>query len=141
GLYWCWGVKFGLAVGNLAEENRNYGISIGHCDTDNVMRGNEVRNSGKVGILFRDENRGRDFWANRNLLEKNTVHDSGEAEGIAIVLRGSTKDVRLVENALRETRAPMQRTGIRIAEKVERLEMTGNRIDGFAVPVADQRKS
>lgn len=140
GLFWCWGVKFGLAEGNRIEGSRNYGISIGHCDTDNVMRGNEVRSSGKVGILFRDESRGRDFWANRNVLEKNLVENSGEADGVAIDVRGSTKDVRLIENTLQERRAPMQRVGVRIAEKVERLEMERNRIEGFAVPVADLRK-
>jgi hypothetical protein len=139
GLYWCWGVKYGLAEGNRIDASRNYGISIGHCDTDNVMRSNEVRNSGKVGVLFRDENRGQDFWANRNTLEKNVVVDSGEAEGVAIDLRGRTKDVRLVGNYLQETRAPMKRVGVRIAAQVERLEMEGNRIEGFATPVADQR--
>jgi hypothetical protein len=141
GLYWCWGVKFGLAEGNWIDASGSYGISIGHSDTDNVMRANEVRNSGKVGILFRDENRGRDFWANRNLLEKNVVQNSGAADGIAIDLRGNTKDVRLVDNSLQESRAPMQRVGVRIAEKVERLAMERNRIEGFAVPVADQRKT
>lgn len=141
GLFWCWGVKYGLAEGNRMDGNRSYGISIGHCDTDNVMRNNEVRNSGKVGILFRDENRGRDFWANRNLVEKNRVIDSGEAEGIAIDLQGKTKEVRLVDNLLQETRAPMQRVGLRIGPDVERLQMDRNRIEGFAAPVADGRKA
>jgi hypothetical protein len=141
GLYWCWGVKYGLAENNRMEGNRRFGISIGHCDTDNVMRSNEVRDSGQIGILFRDENRGRDFWANRNILEKNVVRNSGEAEGIAIDLRGVTKDVRLIDNTLQESRAPMKRVGVRIAEKVERLQMERNKIEGFAVPIADQRKA
>lgn len=140
GLYWCWGVKYGLAEGNRADANRSYGISIGHCDTDNLMRNNEVRGSGKVGVLFRDENRGKDFWANRNTLEKNLVVDSGAADGIAIDLRGKTKDVRLIANTLEETRAPMQRVGIRIAPAVERLQMDENKIEGFAIAVSDQRK-
>jgi polygalacturonase len=139
GLFWCWGVKFGLAEGNRIDDSRNYGISIGHCDTDNVMRGNEIRNSGKVGVIFRDENRGRDFWANRNILEKNTILNSGGPEGVAIDIQGKTKDVRLVGNTLHEMRAPMQRVGVRVAAPVERLELDGNRIEGFAVPVADQR--
>lgn len=140
GLFWCWGVKYGLAEANRMIGNRNYGISIGHCDTDNLMRENEVRESGKVGILFRDENRGRDFWANRNILERNRVFDSGAADGVAIDLRGATKDVRLVDNTLQETRAPMQRTGIRISPQVERLEMDRNHIEGFAQAVADARR-
>lgn len=67
GLFWCWGVKYGLAEGNRMDGNRDYGVSIGHCDTDNVMRENEISNNGKVGILFRDDKRGRDFWPNRNI--------------------------------------------------------------------------
>ncbi len=139
GLFWCWGVKYGLAEGNRIDGSRNYGISIGHCDTDNVMRHNEVRNSGKVGVLFRDENRGRDFWANRNLLEKNTIADSGGPDGVAIDIQGQTKEVRLVGNTLTETRAPMQRVGVRIAAAVQKLEMDANRIEGFAKPIADLR--
>jgi nitrous oxidase accessory protein NosD len=139
GLFWCWGVKYGLAEGNRIEGSRSYGISIGHCDTDNVMRGNEVRGSGRVGILFRDENRGKDFWANRNLLEANLVVDSGEAEGIAIDIRGRTRDVRLLGNTLRETRAPMQRVGIRLAADAGPVELEGNRIEGFARGLEDRR--
>jgi parallel beta-helix repeat protein len=139
GLFWCWGVKFGLAENNRIDRSPNYGISIGHCDTDNIMRGNEVRNSGKVGLLFRDENRGRDFWANRNLVERNRIVNSGDANGIAIDIQGNTKDVRLSQNTLQETRAPMSRIGVRVAAKVERLNLEGNRIEGFAVPIADLR--
>jgi hypothetical protein len=139
GLFWCWGVKFGLAENNRIEGSRNYGMSIGHCDTDNLIRGNEIRTSGKVGILFRDENRGRDFWANRNILEKNRIRDSGGPDGIAIDIQGKTKDVCLIGNTLQEMRAPMQRVGVRIAAPVERLDMAGNQIEGFATPVADLR--
>lgn len=141
GLFWCWGVKYGLAEGNRIEGSRDYGISTGHCDTDNVMRGNEVHGSGKVGVLFRDEGRGRDFWANRNLLEANLIQDSGDADGVGIDLRGRTKGVRLIGNTLQETRGPAQRVGIRIGAEVEELEMDGNRIEGPAVGVEDLRRS
>ncbi|MBI2480082.1 MAG: right-handed parallel beta-helix repeat-containing protein [Planctomycetia bacterium] len=141
GLFWCWGVKYGLAEGNFIDGNRSYGISIGHCDTDNVMRNNEIRNSGKIGILFRDDSRGQDFWANRNLVEANKIFDSGGDEGIAIDITGKTKDVRIVNNEIRETRMPMQRTGIRIGEQAGQVELTNNRIEGFASHVVDQRRS
>lgn len=141
GLFWCWGVRYGLAEGNHIDDSRSSGISIGHCDTDNVMRDNEVRRSGQVGILFRDEDRGRDFWPNRNLVEGNRVLDSGGDDGIAIDLRGKTKDVRLRGNTLRETRAPGKRVGVRVGASVERLELAENRIEGFAVDVMDQRRA
>ncbi|MCL4194340.1 MAG: right-handed parallel beta-helix repeat-containing protein, partial [Thermoguttaceae bacterium] len=73
GLFWCWGVKYGLAERNRLDGNRNYGISVGHNDTDNVMRDNLITASGKVGILFRDESGGQDFWGNRNVVERNRI--------------------------------------------------------------------
>lgn len=141
GLFWCWGVKYGLAEGNLMDGNRSYGISIGHCDTDNVMRNNEVRNSGKVGILFRDDSRGADFWANRNLIENNRIINSGGADGIAIDITGKTKDARILNNQIIEDRAPVQRIGIRIGRDAGPVEMTENRIEGFQTDVVDLRQT
>jgi hypothetical protein len=138
GLFWCWGVKYGLADGNQILDNRDYGISIGHNDTDNVMRHNHISGSGKVGILFRDEQRGADFWANRNTLEDNTIENSGGADGIAIDIQGQTKDVRLARNTLRETRGAMQRIGIRISPTAERIELDANHIEGFKTAIASQ---
>ncbi len=139
GIFWCWGVKYGLAEGNRIDASRNYGISIGHCDTDNVMRDNVVTGSGKVGILFRDDARGRDFWANRNTVERNRVVNSGGEQGVAIDIQGKTKDVRLTGNQLVENRMPMQRIGVRIGAEVGAVQLSENRIDGFAVPIDDRR--
>jgi len=139
GLFWCWGVKYGLAENNRIDGNRDYGISIGHCDTDNVMRNNEITDSGKVGILFRDDARGQDFWANRNLVENNRILNSGDQDGVAIDIRGKTKEVRIVGNEIRETRMPMNRTGVQIAEQAGKIELLNNRIEGFAAAVLDRR--
>lgn len=139
GLFWCWGVKFGLAEGNRMIDNRSYGTSIGHNDTDNVLRNNTISGSGKVGILFRDDNRGRDFWANRNLIENNRISDTGGADGIAIDIQGQTKDVRLVNNELFETRQPMNRIGIRVGRQAGNIQLAENAIKGFETAVLDQR--
>ncbi len=141
GLFWCWGVKYGLAEGNQIDDNRSYGISIGHCDTDNVMRNNEISNSGKVGILFRDDSRGQDFWANRNIVENNRILNSGGDDGVAIDITGQTKDVRITGNEIREDRAPMNRTGVRISEKAGTVTLDGNTIEGFANRIVDQRQA
>ncbi len=135
GLFWCWGVKYGLAEGNHIDANRNYGISIGHNDTDNVMCNNDVTASGKVGILFRDDARGNDFWANRNLVENNRITDSGDENGVAIDILGQTKDVRIIGNTIRETRQPMNRVGIRIAPTAGEVKLAENTIEGFATAV------
>ena len=141
GLFWCWGVKYGLAEGNRMVDNRNYGVSIGHNDTDNVMRNNKIIGSGKIGILFRDESRGADFWPNRNTVENNLIENSGGPDGIAIDVQGKVKDVLLARNRIRETRIPENRIGIRISAKAERIELVGNRFDGLGRNVVDLRNS
>ena len=120
-------------------QNRSYGMSIGHNDTDNVMRRNEIIDSGKIGILFRNDQRGQDFWANRNLVENNRVINSGMADGIGIDVLGRTKDVTLRGNHIQETRGPLNRIGIRIDRNVERLSLQQNRIEGFSQSIADSR--
>lgn len=139
GLFWCWGVKYGLAVNNRMIDNRSYGISIGHNDTDNVMRNNIVMGSGKVGILFRNDARGRDFWANRNVIENNRILNTGGEDGIAIDIQGKTTDVRIAGNELIENRDPMKRIGIRIGSEAGKVELAENNIDGFDTALMDQR--
>jgi hypothetical protein len=141
GLFWCWGVKFGLAEQNVIDGNRDYGISIGHNDNNNVMRNNNVLNSGKVGILFRDDGRGKDFWAHRNVIENNRIVNSGGPDGVGIDVQGRTRDLAITGNELREDRAPLSRTGIRIAREAGSITLADNRFIGLARPVQDQRSS
>ncbi|MCP4811074.1 MAG: right-handed parallel beta-helix repeat-containing protein, partial [Planctomycetaceae bacterium] len=141
GIFWCWGVKYGLAEHNMIDGNLDYGISIGHCDTDNVMRHNKVLNSGKVGVLFRNDTRGQDFWANRNTLEHNHIANSGPEGGIAIDINGKTKEVRIVGNTIEETREALKRTGIRIAAEAGKVHLEDNKINGFSQAISDLRKT
>jgi len=139
GLFFCWGVKQGLAEKNIIEDSRSSGISIGHRDTDNLIRDNDIRRSGKVGILFRPE-RGKAFAPHRNRVEKNRVLDSGSDNGIAIDIQGETESIALLHNALQETRQPQSRIGIRIGAATRDIQLTGNQTEGFATPTLDLRK-
>ena len=87
GIFFCWGVKFGLAEENTIVDCRKHGISIGHRDTDNLIRRNRVQGSGEVGLLFRPE-RGRDFAPHRTLVVENQIENSGPEAGIAIDVQG-----------------------------------------------------
>ncbi len=138
GLFFCWGVKYGLAEENEIVDTATAGISIGHRDTDNLIRRNRVQGSGQVGILFRPE-RGETYAGHRNRIEHNEVIDSGEASGVAIDVQGATRDVQLVQNRLRETRGSMQRIGIRLGKEAGPAQLVDNRIDGFAQAVLDLR--
>lgn len=141
GIFWCWGVKYGLAENNSIDGNRRYGISIGHCDTDNLIRNNKITNSGEIGILFRDDPRGEDFWANRNSLVGNTIENSGGENGVAIDITGKTKAIKIIGNTLRESREKKNRSGIRIGNEVGRIILKENIFEGLKTDVIDARSS
>ena len=138
GLFFCWGVKYGLADGNKIDGNRSYGISIGHRDNENLIVDNDVTNSGKSGVLFRPE-RGKDFAPHRNRLEKNRIVDSGPENGVAIDVQGLTEQVTIAGNEIRETRAPMSRIGIRLGKETSAIKLADNRFSGLMREVEDLR--
>ncbi|MFO0911041.1 MAG: right-handed parallel beta-helix repeat-containing protein [Isosphaeraceae bacterium] len=129
GLFFCWGVREGIAEKNTITDSLSHGISIGHRDTDNLVRDNRVIRSGKVGILFRDE--ARAFAGHRNRIERNEVVDSGPDDGVAIDVRGETEGVVLSRNDLRETRSPAHRVAVRIGPRTREVSLVDNRYHGF----------
>ncbi len=136
GLFFCWGIHYGLAEGNTIEDSIRYGISIGHHDTDNLISDNIVRRSGQVGVLFRP-GRSKDFAPHRNRLQKNLIEDSGPADGIGVDVQGETEAVTITENQIVETRAPEKRIGIRVGAKTRDIRLVDNQITGVATPIAD----
>jgi hypothetical protein len=139
GIFFCWGVKFGLASKNIIEDNRSSGISIGHRDNNNLIIENEIRGSGKVGVLFRPE-RGKAFAPHRNRVERNRILDTGSENGVAIDVQGETESVALVQNELRETRQPLSRIGVRLGPQTREIQLIENVTEGFAVPISDLRQ-
>jgi hypothetical protein len=140
GFFFCWGVKWALVEQNKMLDNRRYGISIGHNDTDNIVRNNEVQRSGKTGIFLRQEH-GPTFAPSRNLIEANRVIDSGDDSGVAVDIEGFTESVTLRRNVVLETRRPASRIGVRISKEAKQIQLAENRIEGFAVAVADAAQS
>ncbi len=140
GIFWCWGVKFGIAEGNVIEDNRLYGSSIGHNDTDNIMRENTIRGSGRFGLLFRDESGGVDFYPNRNTIERNRIENSGGEDGVAIEIQGKPEGLKILDNEIVESRGPSSRIGIRIHAGVRSIELASNRVQGTAEAVVDLRE-
>ena len=130
GIFFCWGVKYGLAEENTILDIKGQGISIGHRDTDNIVRKNVVRNSGQTGILFRPE-RGATFCGHRNLIEQNLIEDSGLADGVAIDVQGGTEQVTLRRNTVRETREAAQRIGIRLGKETKEIAVVDNSFAGL----------
>ncbi len=140
GIFFCWGVQYGLAEKNTIRDNRECGISIGHRDHENIIRENEILNSGKTGILFRPE-RGEGFTAAGNRVENNRIVDSGPEDGVAIDIQGVTSGNTIANNTLLETRAPARRIGIRLGPENGNNTLSDNHVEGFAVPLTDNRSS
>jgi hypothetical protein len=140
GLFFCWGVKYGLAEGNKINGSKSYGISIGHRDNENLIVDNDVINSGKVGVLFRPE-RGKDFAPHRNRLEKNRIVDSGPESGAGVDVQGETQEITIAGNEIRETRGPAKRVGIRLGAQTSQIQLEGNRFSGLMLEVEDLRKT
>lgn len=133
GIFFCWGVKYGLAENNKLIGNR-VGVSIGHRDTDNLVTSNEILGSKQVGVLFRPE-RGKDFTGNRNRIENNRIIDTGSTNGVAIDVQGATEAVVLSGNEITETRQPASRIAVRLGADTKAIQVQGNQIKGFATAV------
>ena len=139
GIFFCWGVKYGLADKNTIEDIKTAGISVGHRDTDNLIRGNTVKRSGQSGILFRPE-RGEGFTGDRNTVEGNTIIDTGGEDAAAVEVQGVTAGLVFRNNALKETRGPAKRVGFRLGKETKDITLDGNTVEGFAVKIDDRRK-
>jgi len=141
GLYLCWRVRHGLFEDNLLEGNERNGISIGHKDTDNVLRNNQVRDNAGDGVYFRNESAA--LAGHRNRLEDNLIENNGRGQDVAgIRIRGETRDVVLKNNQIRDTRqgeSRRQTTGILLEENVGRVNMEDNNLEAKTL-VKDQRR-
>ena len=138
GIFFCWGVRFGLAEGNTIDDSITAGVSIGHRDTDNLITGNTIRRSGTSGVLFRPEPH-KEFAAPRNRVEENRIEDSGPENGVAIDVQGVTEQVIIRGNQIRENRGQAKRIGIRLSAKSREIRLADNRFHGLAMDLVDLR--
>jgi len=129
GLFLCWRVRYGVFEENTLENNGRFGISIGHKDTDNLLRLNKVRSNHEDGICFRNESLG--MAGHRNRLEENIIENNGLKRQVAgIRVRGETRDLVFNRNVIRDTRdQKLQSIGIKIEEKAGPLQLHDNQID------------
>ena len=139
GIFFCWGVKYGLAHKNLLSAN-TYGVSIGHHDDENIISNNDIIDSKTNGVVFRPE-RGEGFTAKGNRVVDNVILNSGGDSGIAVDIQGVTSNNSLIRNLITEKRGPSKRIGIRMGAEVGEMELVDNVIDGFATALQDLRKA
>ncbi|MBL7154464.1 MAG: right-handed parallel beta-helix repeat-containing protein [Phycisphaerae bacterium] len=141
GLFLCWRVRHGLFEDNQLAYNGRFGISIGHKDSDNLLRRNVVRMNALNGVFFRNESLG--MAAHRNRLEENLIENNGtDGEAAGIRIRGRTNDLVFKNNIIRDTRpkeSQTQTVGILIEEQVGRIDLDENKIE--AKTAIDDRRA
>ncbi len=139
GLFFCWAVSDGLAENCAFSENKRFGISIGHRDTDNLIKNCTMERNGEVGVLFRNE--GPEFRAgHRNRIENCTICDTGKDKpGIGIDIQGKTQDITISNTKVVNTAGGNQKTGIRIGKEAQRIVLQDNTFDGCPTSVEDLR--
>ncbi len=142
GLYLCWRVRHGIFEDNLLEANKQYGISIGHKDSDNLLRRNRVRLNQSDGVFFRDETLG--MAAHRNRLEANLIEDNGLAgQAAGIRVSGETNGLVFIGNTIRDTRPAASQTqtvGVCIEAKAGDVALDNNTIEA-KTKIEDRRTS
>lgn len=108
GIYWCWGVRHGIAENNHFAFARE-AISIGHRDTDNIIRSNHIEECSDAGILFRFEPSDA-LLPHRTRIEGNTIVNVGTERqfGVGIQLRPGLRDITIVRNEIHDTRGYMR---------------------------------
>ncbi len=136
GLFLCWRVKRGLFEDNLLEANGQFGISIGHKDSDNRLQNNTIRGNKHNGIFFRNESLA--MAPHRNCIEGNLIENNSGAQ---IRIRGQVHDLVFRNNTIRAT--PGQDTegsniGIEIEESVGPIVIEDNTIE-TQVKIDDRR--
>lgn len=141
GLFLCWRVRHGVFEDNLLEANGRFGISIGHKDSDNLLRGNQIVRNGSNGMFFRDEIEG--MAPHRNRVENNRIEDNGREAGTAgIRIRGEPSGLVFKNNVIRDTREGALRTqtlGALVEDRVGPIQFGANQIEADA-RIDDRRR-
>ena len=139
GIYFCWSVSDGLAEDCVLAGNGRYGISIGHRDTDNIIKSCTIEHNGQVGILFRKE--ANEFRSgSRNKIENCIISDNGSnGQGIGIDIQGKTTDITIQDTRFENAADKEQNISIRIGREAERIKLQGNTFENCPTRIKDLR--
>lgn len=132
GLFFCWGVKHGVAENNRLLANR-VGISIGHRDTDNLIAHNLIQGSAQTGLLFRPEP-GPAFAGHRNRVHGNTFTDNAPEGEPIIDIQGPTQSITIKDNTFSDSRGGTPRVPVRQGPETADILIEGSRVSGAVVP-------
>jgi len=128
GIFLCWRVKGGTFEENESRENRRYGISIGHKDTDNLFLRNRIVGNGIAGIHFRNES--EPMAGHRNQFRDNLI--AGNAQ-YGVRVDGETHDLLFEGNEFADDGERHQKVAISIGPQAFHVVLSANRWNGQAI--------
>ncbi len=140
GFFLCWRVQESAFEDLLCERNGLFGISVGHKDTDNTFTGCTIRDNGRYGVIFRNEELYN--GGHRNVWRSCSIEDNGDREqGYGVRVRGHTHDNTFEDCTFRDTGAggsPRQRVGLWLEEDVRRFHTVRCTWTGMDEDVIDE---
>ena len=110
-------------------------MSIGHKDSDNLVRLNTIIGNRQGGVYWRSET--EPMAAHRITFEDNTVRDN---QGWGLFVDGATSGTVIRRNIIEDTGSGRQSTGIRIGNKAQNVILESNTIKATK-RVLDERPS
>ena len=130
GIFLCWRVQNGVFQHNEVYANRQYGISIGHKDTDNIFENNHIYENLCHGVYFRNNN--EENSGHRNAFRANTIENNGlqKSEAYGFYIGGHTHDILVKGNTIRSTGMGKQVGAVLIGPHASRIKEENNTISG-----------
>lgn len=139
GMVWCWGVRHGLLTDNVIE-HCGTASSIGHRDTDNLIRGNTFRHCGG-GLAYRDDPEPQ--AAHDNLIEDNLFADLGlpDYPGYGVEMLAPVHGNLFRRNRFVSSVPGMMRSAFLIGKQVREVTIEDSVLEGVDTEVEDLRSS
>ena len=131
GLFFCWGVTHAKVLESTFSNNREYGVSFGHRDTDNHLFQCKIGENGIFGMLFREDL--TNFRsAHRNRIEECLFNENGQKSGgVAIQCYGNPHNIELKANRFENLCQNHQKIGLRVSTKDHGFILKDNIFDGM----------
>lgn len=133
GFFFCWRVRNAVVEDNTFIGNGAVGISIGHKDSDNIIRRNVIADNAGGGVQWREE--AEPMAAHNITFTENTVRNNG---AFGLHIGGETNGTVIRDNTIECTGDDS--IGIRIGSKAGEVVLENNRITA-GQKISDERNT
>lgn len=133
GFFFCWRVRNGVVEDNSFSNNGGVGISIGHKDSDNIIRNNQINENAAGGVYWRPNT--QPMSGHRNVLSNNTIENNRK---FGLSIEDASTGTIIKENTI--TQNDSDSIAIRIGAETEEVTIESNTIRAKQ-QVVDNRKT